>query len=130
MPISMIFIQRGSSSTLHLSCDDFYYVVADDTEPPRIMSAWDSADAAWMAAERMRGNVEYLTVTQCTERFGLDPSTWRAAAAAGRIVGATRQIPGMAAPGKRWYIPVISAQKYADTHRSRVRGAAVIEDEE
>jgi hypothetical protein len=126
----VIYIQRGSSSILHLPCDDFYYVVGDDTDPPRIISAWGSADAAWLAAERMRGNVEYLTAAQCAARFGLDPSTWRAAAAAGRIVGATRQIPGMVAPGKRWYIPVSSAQKYADTHRSRVRKAAAIEDEE
>lgn len=126
----MIYVQRGSSSALRLVNDNLYYVVIDEGNKPCVLSAWRTGDEAWLEVERQRGSAAYLTCAQCAERFGFDPSTWRAAAAAGRIVGATRQIPGMVAPGKRWYIPVSSAQKYADTHRSRVRKAAAIEDEE
>lgn len=64
---------------------------------------------------------EAVEIDLDTERAAQLAARLRAAAAAGRLVGATKQLPGTSAPGRVWYIPVSSADTYRRTHRPRLR---------
>lgn len=54
----------------------------------------------------------YLTPPQCAAKYGGDRSTWRRAAATGRIIGAVHY-------GRDWLIPDMAAQVFAEKAKFR-----------
>lgn len=121
------FEQQSSSRTLRLPPEDGkWYAVKEIWQGERLLNtyavrAFETADEARLFCEQQRGSLVYLSASECAQRFGGTTAMWRAAAAAGRLVGATKQLPGTSAPGRVWYIPVSSADTYRRTHRPRPR---------